>query len=309
MGSIMPIFMSLCVPVFADMDEDTMEIDPEDIEKKITPRTRAILAIHLTGNACNMEKIMDIAGKHNIYVVEDCAQSFETTFRGEPVGRFGDLGCFSFNQHKHITCGDGGMTVTNNDEFAERARLFSDKAWPREKGRTSLFVAPNYRVTELQAAVMLAQIKKVKSICEKRNNLGNLLTKLVRDIRGIKVQESYPGSRHTYWFYTLRVPAETRDRFVDAIKAEGVPAIGGYVPRPVYLYEVFQSKSTFGNSHFPFGFAPFRPSPEPISYEEGICPVAEKTIKEMIKISLNEFWSEEDVKKTAQAVRKASRLL
>jgi len=306
MGSIMPIFLTLCVPVFADIDEETWEINPEDMEKKITPRTKAILAIHLIGNSCNMERILEIAKKYNLYVIEDCAQAFETTFQGKKVGKFGKMGCFSLNQHKHITCGDGGITVTNDEKLAERARLFSDKAWPREVGRTSLFVAPNYRVTELQAAVAIAQLDKVVEIGERRNKLGRLLTDLIKEIPGIKAQKSHEDSKHTYWFYAFRVPQGIRDKFVEALRAEGVPASEGYTPKPVYLYEVFQEKNTFGSSHFPYGFPPFRPSPETVDYKEGDCPVAEKLLKEMIRIPLNEFWSKEDVEKCAEAIRKVS---
>jgi len=304
MGSIMPILLSLCVPVFADLDENTWEIDPDDVERKITPRTKAILAIHLIGNACSMDKLRKIANKHKIHLIEDCAQAFETTYNDTLVGKFGLLGCFSFNQCKHITCGDGGITVTDDDMLAERARLFSDKAWPREKGRTSLFVAPNYRVTELQAAVAIAQLKKVQDICEKRNRLGKMLSDGIKRLSGIKIQEAYPNSKHTYWFYAFRVNAKIRDEFVKTLAGEGVPCTGGYIPRPVYEYEVFHNGKMFGNSNFPYGHEPYRPFPEPISYDRGICPFAECLLDEMIRIPFNEFWTEDDIQKTIEAIKK-----
>ena len=305
MGSIMPIFLSLCVPVFADLDKNTWEIDPEDVEQKITSRTKAILAIHLIGNSCNLKKLREIADRHNIYLIEDCAQAYGTTFDGKHVGStYGDISCFSLNQCKHITCGDAGVTVTNNDAIAERARLFADKAWPRDVGRTSLFVAPNYRVTELQAAVALPQLKKIEPIAAIRKRLGDLLSHSIKELSTVEVQGSYPNSRNSYWFYAFAVDADIRNEFADALMAEGVPCTRGYIPKPVYTYEVFHNGKMFGESNFPYGHEPYRPNPETISYDDGICPFAEVLLESMIKLPFNEFWTEEEINKTAEAIRK-----
>jgi dTDP-4-amino-4,6-dideoxygalactose transaminase len=304
MGTIMPILLSLCVPVFADLDPETWEISPEDIERKITPRTKAIIPIHLVGNAAPMDAVMDIAERHGLDVIEDCAQAYGTTFNGKHVGTIAPQACFSLNQSKHITCGDGGVTVTDDDALAERALLFADKAWPRQVGRTSLFVAPNYRVTELQAAVALAQLGRVNEITSRRNALGDRLSAAIGDLPGIDVQRSYPNSRHTYWFYAFRVDASLRADVASALAAEGVPTIAGYIPHPVYFFEVFHNGTTFGNSNFPYGCPPFRPAPDPVSYEPGICPVAEDLCRQMIRIPINEFWTDDDIDATAEAIRK-----
>ena len=312
-GTIAPILQQLCVPVFADLDPDTLCIDPADVERRITPRTRAILPVHLAGNACDLDALLDIARRHNLVLVEDCAQAYNATYRGRKVGTFGRLACFSLNQAKHISCGDGGMVVTDDDTLAGRARLFSDKAWPRDPNdpnrRDCLFVAPNYRVTELQAAVALAQLTKLDSICERRTAAGDLLTSLIADAPNVRPTRRYEGGVCTYWFYAFRVPAPVRDTFAKALQAEGIPANAGYIPKPVYLFDVLREKQTFGTSHFPFGYAPFRPAEGQgeIEYHEGLCPVTEREIIPcMIRMPLNEFWTEDDVRDAARAIYKVA---
>ena len=307
-GTIAPILQQLCVPVFADLDPATLCLDPADVERRVTPRTKAIVAVHLAGNACDMDALLAIARRHELYVIEDCAQSYNATYRGQKVGTFGDMACFSLNQYKHISCGDGGMVVTNDNELTTRAQLFSDKAWPRDPNdpnrRDHLFVAPNYRVTELQAAVALAQLERLDGICERRTSAGDLLTSLIQDAPGVEVVRPYPGGTCTYWFFAFRVPAERRAEFVKALVAEGVPAGAGYIPKPIYLFDVLREKQTFGTSHFPFGYAPFRPPEgEEIEYHEGLCPVTEaEIIPKLVRMPFNEFWSEDDVRDAAHAI-------
>ena len=239
MGTIFPILAQNAIPVFADLDPDTLCVDPADVERRITPKTRAILPVHFCGNACDMAAILAIARQHNLSVVEDCAQSFNARQQGKKVGTMGDLGCFSFNQHKHISCGDGGVAITNDAQLGERAELFSDKAWPRSGDRRDhLFLAPNYRVTELQAAVALAQLKKLDWITNTRRDLGNLLTSLIDNATGVRPMRVGPQGECTYWFYWLRVDGSVRDEFARAMTAEGLPATAGYIEHPVYLYAV-----------------------------------------------------------------------
>ena len=312
-GTIAPILQQLCVPVFADLDPATLCLDPADVERRITSRTRAILPVHLAGNACDLATLQELAQRHGLHLVEDCAQSYNAQYRGRKVGTFGDMACFSLNQAKHISTGDGGIVVTNDDALAHRARLFSDKAWPRDPNdpnrRDCLFVAPNYRVTELQAAVALAQLEKLDGICERRTRAGDLLTSLIEGTPGVQTVRPYPGGISTYWFYSLLVPAESRDAFARALAAEGVPCTAGYIPRPVYLFDVLREKQTFGTSHFPFGYAPFRPAEGEgeIEYREGLCPVTERDIIPcMVRIPLNEFWSDDDARLAATAMRKVA---
>jgi len=307
MGSIYPILAQNAVPIFADLDPDTLCMDPADVERRITDRTKVIMPVHLTGNACDMAGMMEVAERHGLLVAEDCSQAFNAKFQGKKVGTMGHIGCFSLNQSKHISCGDGGVTLTNDDGLGERAQLFSDKAWPRSGDRRDhLFLAPNYRVTELQAAVALAQLKKLDGITDTRRDLGNLLTSLIADAPGVSPPKVHPGGECTYWFYWFRVDAAVRTDFVQALRAEGIPASSGYIPKPVYLYDVLREKNTYGDSHFPYGYAPFRDPDNEIEYCEGLCPVTERVLKEMVRIPLNEFWAEQDVRDAARAIRKVA---
>jgi len=305
MGSIFPILAQNAVPIFADLDPDTLCMDPADVEKRITSRTKVIMPVHLTGNACDMDGMLDVAARHNLTVVEDCSQAFNAKFKGKKVGTMGKIGCYSFNQSKHITCGDGGVTLTDDDELGERAQLFSDKGWPRTGTRRDhLFLAPNYRVTELQAAVAMAQLQKLDHITDTRRDLGDLLTSLVADVPGVHPPKVHPGGECTYWFYWFRVDASRRGDFAKALNAEGVPCSAAYLPHPVYLYDMIRNKNTYGDSHFPYGYAPFRDPDNEIEYEPGLCPVAEQVLQEMIRIGINEFWTEQDIRDTARAIRK-----
>lgn len=174
------------------------------------------------------------------------------------MGTLGDMGCFSLQQSKQITCGDGGITIINDGELAERARLFADKGWPRGRrdDRGYLFLATNCRMTELQGAVALAQVHKAKSIVERRRGAGDLLKKLLGGVDGVIPPEVPPGSAHFYWFYPLRIDMNalkvSAEEFAEAVSAEGIPASAGYIKKPLHLYKALRDKVTYGSSHCPF---------------------------------------------------------
>lgn len=309
LGSVVPIIYQTAVPVFADVDE-TYNMDPADIERKITPRTRAIMVVHLFGNPANMDAIMAIARRHNLPVIEDCSQAHLTTYRGQLCGTFGDLGAFSLQQSKHMTTGDGGLTITARDDWAERMQLFTDKGWTRKPGwgpRTYLFLAPNYRMTELQGAVGIAQTEKVGNVVERRNRLGDRLTALIRDVPGLVAAPVTPGGTHTYWLYPLRVKRWKPRTFAEALTAEGVPAGGGYIGKPIFLCaEALCHFETFGRSGFPFSSKYVRERP---SYDESLCPRAQDALDHMVTLGINENYTERDVEAIAGAIQKVSELL
>ncbi|MDR0271093.1 DegT/DnrJ/EryC1/StrS family aminotransferase, partial [Paenibacillus sp.] len=165
-GSIIGILYQNAIPIFADVDPHSYNMDPASIEACITKRTKAILVVHLAGNACDMDPIMEIAKKYNIKVIEDCAQAYLTEYKGQLVGTIGDYGCFSTNDFKHISTGDGGIVSINsgNEEDYYRTHAFVDKNYKRigtSLDRTPSSLAPNYRMTELQGAVGIAQLKRL----------------------------------------------------------------------------------------------------------------------------------------------------
>jgi len=305
LGSVVPILQQNAIPIFADID-GTYNMDPEDVERKITDRTKAIMVVHLFGNPANMDAFVELSKRYRIPLIEDSSQAHVTTYKGKLLGTIGDIGCFSLQQSKHMTTGDGGMTITNNEAYYERMRFFVDKGFQR-KGwgpRAYLFLAPNYRMNELTAAVGLAQIEKVREVVRKRNVLGDRLTALLRDVDGVHPAPVTEGGMHTYWLYPLRVTKTTAEDFAKALTAEGVPAGAGYIGKPIYLCtEALTAKKTYGTSHCPFD-CPH--TDRQIEYTEGMCPVTEEALKRMVTFSFNENYTEEDIADIAEAIRKVA---
>jgi dTDP-4-amino-4,6-dideoxygalactose transaminase len=158
-----------------------------DVERRITPKTKAIIAVHLTGNPCNMDALRTVADNHNLILIEDCAQAWGAHYRGKPVGITGHFACFSLQNSKHVTCGDGGIVGSQDARFGPLPQKFGDKGYDRIKAGGFQAFATNYRMSEPQAAVAAAQLGRLESIAAKRARLGNLLTEKIDDIPGIDI--------------------------------------------------------------------------------------------------------------------------
>ena len=305
LGTIVPILYQNAIPIFADIDE-TYNMDPEDVERKITDRTKAIVVVHLFGNPAKMDAFVAISKRHGIPLIEDCSQAHMTTYKDRLLGTIGDIGCFSLQQSKHMTTGDGGMTITADDAYYERMRYFVDKGFQR-KGwgpRAYLFLAPNYRMNELTAAVGLAQIEKVRDVVKRRNELGTVLTEMIRDVEGIRPAPVTEGGRHSYWAYPLWICSGDAEGFARALTAEGVPCGAGYIGKPIYLCtEALTAKRTYGTSHCPFD-CPH--TDREIEYVEGMCPETERALDHMVTFSFNENYTEADIADIAQGIRKVA---
>lgn len=308
-GTLIGILYQNAIPVFADLDPRTYNLDPASVEERITPRTKAILVVHLAGTPADMDGIMAIARRHRLKVIEDCAQSWLTRYRGKLVGTFGDYGCFSTNDFKHISTGDGGIVTVNSgdEEDFQRVHAFADKNYRRfsdEVMRDPEFLAPNYRMTELQGAVGIAQLKKLSWICGKRHAYGERITEGIRDLPGILPPKVPEGGWSSYWFYMFRLDESrlscTRDQFALALREEGIPAAPGYIPRVVYHQEMFQKRRAYPSSNFPFSLSE-------VSYEPGICPVAERILETAIRLPVSEFFTEKDVEDMIRGIRKVAR--
>ena len=314
MGTVAPILLQNCIPVFADVDIGTYCIDPEDVERKITDKTRAIIVVHCWGQPADMYRIMEIARKHDLYVIEDCAQAHYVHYKGRLTGTMGDLGAFSFQMSKHITCGDGGLTITNSEEFARRMELFIDKGcdWtPDRRYRLKYeFLAPCYRMTELQGAVLLAQLRKLPWVVRRRQELGDLLTKKISNIPGLHPLKRIEGVECGYWSYPIRIEEEvlniSRDLFMKALSAEGIPVGGPWPGKPLYLYSMLKNQVTYGDSRCPFSCPRYG---RQIEYREGLCPRAEMLEQQHFTIPINEFYAEEDIEDIAEAIHKVAEYL
>lgn len=302
-GTIIPVLAQNAVPVFADVRPGTYCLDPEAVVRCLSPRTRAVVAVHLFGQPCDLSALRDIARGHGCALIEDCAQAPLARYGGRPVGTWGDFGCFSLQQGKHISCGEGGLTISADPAVAERARLFADKGWPREGSlRTHLFLGMNYRLTELQGALALAQLPRLAGIVARRRALAAHLDARLRGVPGVALPALPAGAESAYWMYAFDVPGDAAG-FAAAVRAEGVPLASGYVP-PLYLVPALRERRLYGGSGFPFDSPYARPQP---AFAPGLCPQAEAMAERLCYLPLHQGLAVEDVEDVAAAVAKVAR--
>ena len=279
-ASATAIIMQNAIPVFADIEEETFGLDPKAVEQKITPRTKAIVVVHLFGHPARMDEILAIAKKHNLYVIEDCAQAPGATHKGKYVGSLGDIGVFSLNQHKTITCGEGGFTITNDKDLALRMQLIRNHGevivHDMEVEDISNIVGFNYRMTELEAAVSVGQFKKLDWLNDYRLDLVSYLTDKLSGFKGLTLPRQREDSKHVYFVYPIKVDQEIlgipRNTLVKALLAEGIPFAAGYV-KPIYLEPSYQKRIVYGKQGCPFACGFYQGKAD---YSKGICPLTEK---------------------------------
>jgi perosamine synthetase len=301
-GTILGILFQNAIPVFADLDPNTLCLDPRSVEERVTERTRAILAVHLFGGLADLDVLREIADRRGVALIEDCAQAQLSEYQGRLAGTIGQMGCFSFNNTKHLNCGEGGMVITDDDELGRRARLFADKAWPRdEPDRYSLFLGQNYRMHELEAAVALVGLRRLRENVAARRRAAERVLERVAGVPGVRVPVEYPDTRSSYWILHLFAD-EVLDveELARALQAEGVSFSAKYVT-PLYTGPVLRDRQTYGDSGFPFG-SPY--TSRPFDYAPGLCPVFEQAREQLLLISVDEQWTDEDADNVASAIEK-----
>ncbi len=258
-----------------------------------------------------MDPILALAKKFSLRVIEDCAQSYLAEDKGRLVGTMGDIGCFSLQQSKQITTGDGGILITNNPEFSRRAGLFTDKAWPRVKlgdARGHLFLGMNYRMNELTGAVALAQLGKLKTIVLRRRETAHRLYDNLKTIKGIIPITILPESQSSWWIFSFYIDPKTLHvtpaEFAQALNAEGIPCNCGYIPMPLFEYPVIRDRKTFGSSGLPWTLPQSRQN---IVYNRDNYPGTVKALSELIVISWCEGITKEDADDVCQAIKKLAK--
>ncbi len=308
MGAITPILYQGAIPVFADVDPNTYNITAETIARRITARTRAIMVTHLFGNPCDMDPIMALARSHSLPVIEDCSQAFLAEYHSQLVGTIGAMGCFSLQQGKHMTCGEGGLLVTSDPVIARRARLFVNKAWGYgDPTPDHYFLALNYRMSELQGAVVLAQLQKVKSVVARRQRVAAQIDEGLRNLPGIFPPVVTPGATHAYWKYPVQIDNAALGidvvAFAKQLEALGLVAQPRYIQKPAFMCEVLRDRRTFGKSAFPFRGA--RAVEEQFTYDPSDYPGALMALSRVLVVPINEFYSSEHVEFICGTFREA----
>jgi len=264
--------------VFADVDKETLEINPELVEKAITKKTKAILPVHIYGQPADMSAIMDIAAKHNLKVVEDCAQAHGAKFEGKRIGSFGDISCFSFFPGKNLGAyGDGGMVLTNNKELADKIRLLRNHG--RESKYEHLIEGTNSRLDEIQAAILRVKLKYLDSWNEGRRQKAKIYDELLSKVKGVDICKINSNVESVYYVYLIRIAR--RDELQNALKEKGI-ATGVYYPIPLHL----------------------QPAYKYLGYKEGDFPESEKAAKEILALPVYPELLMEDQKMIVEEIAK-----
>ena len=236
-------------PVFADLDPVSYAISPAEIRKKITPKTKAIIPVHLYGHAAEMDEINEIANENNLYVVEDACQGLGAEYKGRRLGGLGTIGCLSFHASKIVTTGEGGIILTNDDAIADKAQVIKDQGYRKEKVYQSEEVGYNYRMTNMQAAIGVAQMEHIDEIIARKEHQSKLYTKLFEEVKGVVIPETKKNVRRISCFFVVLIEKEygkSRDEVAAMLKSKGIET------RPVYYpFHTLNPYKGFGNGDYP----------------------------------------------------------
>lgn len=306
MGALTPILYQAAVPVFAEVDPATWNVTAKTIEPMLSSRTKAIIVTHLFGNPCEMDAINKLAASKDLPVIEDCAQAFLAKSQGKIIGTLGKVSCFSLQQGKHITTGEGGIVATDDPELARKMYLFINKAWGYgDPNPDHYFLAMNYRMSELQGAVALGQLPKLQDVTRRRIAAADALTRKLAGLKGIQTPYVRPGDVHTYWKYCLRVDSKIIPGGSVALgkelKARQISSVPRYIQKPAFMCKIFQDQKTFGKSRFPFTLA----RPEVLRYEESRFPLTMQSLHEILVLPWNENYVDAHVNFLSDAIHDA----
>ncbi len=294
------------VPIFVDIDPVTYNLNPAAVESAITPRTKAIIPVHFGGQACDMDALLDIARRHNLRVIEDAAHAHGAEYKGKKLGTLGDAGSFSFQSSKNLTSGEGGIVVTNDPElYRIMNSLRNVGRLPEGQWYDHFYPGCNYRLTPMQAVLLLRQLSRLDKQTKTRNDNGLLLNTLLSSIEGIiPLSRGHGETVHCYHLYIFKYQSAhfngiSRNRFVEMLAAEGVPCFKGY-PYPLYKQPLFQQKNFMCYA-----------LPETVDYTQVVCPVAEKACEEEAVWILQHgmLGTAEHMEQFAAAIRKIQRVV
>ncbi|MBP1994616.1 DegT/DnrJ/EryC1/StrS family aminotransferase [Paenibacillus eucommiae] len=314
-ASASAVLIARAVPVIVECD-DSLTLDPNAIEAAITPYTKAILPVHMKGIPCQMDEIMAIARKHNLIVIEDVAQANGGSYKGKQLGSIGDAGCFSFQQYKLITSGEGGMVATNNDTIYARACVYHDSAYGfwgiNEFENVTLFPGENYRMSEINAALGLAQSERIDTVVAKLRNNKSKIVAGIKDIPQIQLQRvPDPEGDVSYSLNFFLKDAETAEKFASLLVREGIPCgtinNNGFADRHIYKnWTYIMEKRGASEQDTPWNCQSYKGN---VQYSVDMCPNTLDWLSRAISISLHQSMSEEDCQDAINAIQKAASFL
>jgi perosamine synthetase len=310
-GTSIPVLMANAIPVFVDISRDSFNIDPAKIEASITPRTRAIVPVHLNGLPADMAEVTAIARRHGLAVIEDACQAHGASYRGARVGTLGDVSCFSFFEDKVLTTGEGGMIVTNDERLYDLAR--SIRSYGEEfvadigdRKYEHLRLGFNYRMGALPAVLGINQLDRLDEMVAKRNANARYLRERLAKVPGITPPKDFPDRLSAFYKFVCRIDTSVIRTdvltFIEAIKAEGVPATPRY-PKPLPLQKVYREKLGYGKTHCPYDCDKYGVD---IDYTRGSWPEAEKVGRDAFVLLVHPSEEEHDLADAAAAVEKVA---
>jgi len=310
-ASSMVVLRANGVPIFADVDPRTLCLDPDDIARKITARTKAIIIVHIYGQPAEMDRIMELARKHHLLVIEDCCQAYDSYYRGKKVGTIGDIAAFSLQQFKQITSGEGGIVATNNEDLFRKASMYSNIGmiwgWERPEPGSHFALGGNYRMGELQGAVALAQLRKIGRFNAKRRGFVRIIESELKNVEGMELAHIYEGAEPNYYFYPLRYDAakvglshaEFIKRCEDKLKDRKIEVHAGTM-RINYLEPIYRDIARLKSC--PVGCPKYKGK---IEFKQGLCPKLEKAVADgFITIRMHHRRTDGEIRAVVGAIKR-----
>lgn len=306
------VLIARAVPVIVDID-DTLTMEPSAFEAAITPHTRAVIPVHMKGTPCQMNDILSIARKHDLIVIEDVAQANGGSYKGHPLGSLGDAGCFSFQQYKVVTSGEGGMVVTSKPELHARASVYHDCAmtfWGVEQSTpVESFAGENYRMSEIQAALGLAQSSKIDSVVGRLRKVKKAISDGLQSVEGIELQRIPDPEGDVSYSLVFYLPDEGRAaEFSECLAAEGIPNgtihNNGFADRHIYVnWDYVMEKRGANPNDTPWNCASYKGN---VQYSKDMCAQSLNLLGRAISISLHQSMTDEDCQDAVDAIKKVS---
>ena len=294
------------VPVFVEID-DSLNIDPKDLKKKISARTKIIMAVHLQGVSCNMDAIMKVAKQNNVAVLEDCAQSFGASYKGHKLGTIGKMGIFSLQMNKLITTGEGGCVITNNRNLFLRSVRYHDHGNLREFSGGTPFLGENYRMSELAGALGVVQMKKINDILIGLKKAKQKILEKIKGIKGLQFRNIPDGAEDIGTSVIFFTPTDKiAKKFVAALNAENISSSRFYDGAVYKVYPQVRNMSTVTQEGCPFTCPLYKGK---VNYYQGMCPKTEEITERLVYIPLAPTFSKKDIDDVAIGIRKVAAYL